>query len=125
MPDRDSLPTLDTDAVEVWRAVSSELLHLMTRIEEIDPVVKALGVLEAGFHGVETDVDAATRKLSTVGARQRNRLDRLEDDVARLLDSVERLEITVSTDQATHAGTPPVERPRTRSARTRRQRRFT
>jgi len=101
-PSRDLLRRLEADpaaatvpdptVLQAWQAISGELLRLMDHVdEEIDPVVRILGAIVAGFHGIEPDEDTGMSDLFALGAQQRVRLDRLDEQVQELVGAIAEL----------------------------------
>jgi hypothetical protein len=101
-PSRDLLRRLEADpaaatmpdptVLQAWQAMSGELLRLIDHVdEEIDPVVRILGAIVAGFHGIEPDEDTGMSDLFALGAQQRVRLDRLDEQVQGLIGAVTEL----------------------------------
>jgi hypothetical protein len=82
----------DPTVLQAWQTMSGELLRLIDHVdEEIDPVVRILGAIVAGFHGIEPDEDTGMSDLFALGAQQRVRLDRLDEQVQGLIGAVTEL----------------------------------
>jgi diguanylate cyclase (GGDEF)-like protein len=92
----ESVITVDPSVLDAWRSTSNELLRLGSRVDEqIDPIVKILGSLVSGFHGLQSPAEAEDPDLFEVGARQRARLDRLEKQAHELTQMVDDLKRTL------------------------------
>jgi hypothetical protein len=75
--------------LQTWQSISSELLRLIDHIEgDVDPVLKMLGALVGGFHGIEPEADTEMGELFALGALQRARVDQLEEQIGELTRAV-------------------------------------
>jgi hypothetical protein len=88
----------DMMASEPWVAVRSELDRLVGQVDErIDPAIRVIEAVVAGFHGIDSDADPEMAELFAAGARDRKRILTLEQELGKVRRALEDLTVRTRT----------------------------
>jgi hypothetical protein len=88
----------DSMLPQPWPVVRSELDRLGCRVDEhIDPAIRVIEAVVAGFHGIGPEADPEMADMFSIGARDRDRISRLEQELRALRRTLEDMTSRVRT----------------------------